>query len=201
MFWNLFFEISVKCCFSVSFYFCLCVLWRTALDWKNSEFLIWPLLNLFQANAHFLSSLKISENQSFSDVFKGYTKGTLYRNRLRYYYQHHWSSYLLHQNLFLQTMIFLLTWSKLSITGLPSFLVPTVIQGAPAMNLQYDTSYTTEYAAENKRQNNISSYIDNMSKNEKKVIVDMLNTVNKAANGRNKEQERISGWDGPTWKS
>ena len=107
MFWNLFFEIPVKCCFSVSFYFCLCVLWRTALDWKNSEFLIWPLLNLFQANAHFLSSLKISENQRFSDVFKGYTKGTLYRNRLRYYYQHHWSSYLLHQNLFLQTMIFL----------------------------------------------------------------------------------------------
>lgn len=98
-------------------------------------------------------------------------------------------------------MIFLLTWSKLSITGLSSFLVPTVIRGAPAMNLQYDTSYTTEYAAESKRQNNISSYIDNMSKNEKKVIVDMLNTVNKAANGRNKEQERISGWDGPTWKS
>ena len=134
-------------------------------------------------------------------TFRRYGKGTFSRNRLRYYYQYHWSSYHLHLKLLIQQWFRLPTWSKFSTTGVPSLLVPTVIRGAPAMNLQYDTSYTTEYAAENKRQNNISSYIDNMSKNEKKVIVDMLNTVNKVANERNKEQERISGWDGPTWKS
>ena len=34
-------------------------------------------INPFQANVPFLYPLKISENQRFSDVFRGYKKGTL----------------------------------------------------------------------------------------------------------------------------
>ena len=72
------------------------------------------------------------------------------------------------------------------------------------MNREYDTSYKTEYSTENKRQNggnpDISSYIGNMSLNEKKVIANMLNAVKKETDGKAKAQERISGWDGPSWK-
>ena len=41
-------------------------------------------INPFQTNVSFLYPLKTSENRRFSDVFRGYRKGTLAWNRLRY---------------------------------------------------------------------------------------------------------------------
>ena len=69
------------------------------------------------------------------------------------------------------------------------------------MKTMYDTSYTEEFA--NKDDDNetvpsdLSDYIKNMSVNEKRVISKMLHSVN----GKGKESvERISSWDGPSWK-
>ena len=44
---------------------------------NKPKYLIITKINPFQANVPFLYPLKMSENQRFSDVFRGYKKGTL----------------------------------------------------------------------------------------------------------------------------
>ena len=93
-------------------------------------------------------------------------------------------------------------YKKSSYIGLGSyscpftFTVPTVIHRSKT---QYDTSYTDEFMSKdvgegNKKIPDLSHYFKNMTVNDKKVIVDMLKTV------ESKSCERISDWDGPSWK-
>lgn len=77
-------------------------------------------------------------------------------------------------------------------------VVPTVIQRSPLIKPAYDTSYTDEFANQkykNEPVTDLCKYMQNMSANEKKVIANMLEAIN------NKNPvERISSWDGPSWK-
>ena len=92
-------------------------------------------------------------------------------------------------------------------------VVPTVVHRSPQMKPTYDTSYTDEFA---KRQDDyvndcvreypdISKHFKKMTVKERKVIEGMLSAI-KAGESPDDPQdrfgmiERISGWDGPSWK-
>ena len=55
-----------------------------SIHWSNKpKYLIITKINPLQANVPILYPLKMSENQRFSDVFRGYKKGTLAWNGLK----------------------------------------------------------------------------------------------------------------------
>jgi len=81
--------------------------------------------------------------------------------------------------------------------------VPTCVRGVGTL---YDTSYSKEYIKKESKVKNshyahkdISEYLQNMSVNEKQVIANMLDSVKGNKTG-DEVQNRISGWDGPSWK-
>ena len=66
------------------FYICsICILKQLRKDHGQISNKQCILINPFQAIVPFLCPLKTSEKQRFSDIFKGYRKGTLARNGLR----------------------------------------------------------------------------------------------------------------------
>jgi len=88
-------------------------------------------------------------------------------------------------------------------------VVPTVIHRSPLMKPTYDTSYTDEFT--NQEEDNIkvsvsqypdlTQFIKNMSVKEKGVVNKMFSYVKKGVEDQPEViQQRISGWDGPSWK-
>jgi len=91
-------------------------------------------------------------------------------------------------------------------------VVPTVIKRSPSMKPTYDTSYTAEYATQEEDDMKVyvdmypdlTQYMKNMTTKEKDVVKKMLKAAQETQEDNKGDgervQERISGWDGPSWK-
>lgn len=78
------------------------------------------------------------------------------------------------------------------------FLVPTDLQNSPIMKTYYGTSYADEFA----NKPSMAEYLQKLSKKEREVVKDLLDNVyrNKEKRSIKEPIERISKWDGPSWK-
>lgn len=87
-------------------------------------------------------------------------------------------------------------------------VVPTVVKRSPLMKPNYETSYSEGFGT--REEDNVKAYLTqypdlaqytkNMSVKEKKVVQSMLEALRIADCEEGKKVERISGWDGPSWK-